>query len=521
MSGYAVPATEKLRVNQVVNENTNQVVVRGTVSVPDPKPAAEKILSIDKTAKINKIELVPNKAIIEGTLTVQIVYVALEPAQSVHSMHAQLPFTTFVDLPGVEPGMDTRGKVTVEDISVTLHHGDPCKLDVSAVLSVFVKVTEMRDIDVITQCPAGATCETEQLTVSNVVASKTKQIIVSEDFDTPEEKPAIEKILDVFYSAEITNTRLIKNKVIVDGTITLQVLYVAALPDQPVHQLHRTIHFSDFVELPGATPDMDVRVDVVVENVDVEPLQGVCCTRLRADVVLKLIAFASEPREITVLTKVSGAQATMAKLRIDHVVGEDAVQVVLRDVFETPEPKPAVEKILSTSVENVHISETKIISDKVIIRGYVDVQVVYVAAVESQAVHAMHRRVHFRTFVEVKGAQSGMDVEVRPFVEFITATAEGCEIALELVLKVAVKVIQTLQRKVVISITATPAPSPSPSVCPPGQTISYTVQAGDTFWSIAQKYGTSVNAIINANPGKSPENLQPGDVINVPCVAKG
>ncbi|HHW43822.1 MAG TPA: DUF3794 domain-containing protein [Desulfotomaculum sp.] len=518
MVGSAVPVTEKLRVNQVVSENTHQVVVRGSASVPDPKPPVEKILSTDKTAKIKKIELVPNKAIVEGTLTLQIVYVAFEPAQSVHSMHAQLPFTTFVDLPGAQPGMDTRGKVTVEDISVSPHHGNPLKLDVAAVLSVFVKVTEMRDIDVVTQCPSGATCETERLTVSNVVASETRQVIVSDDFDVPQDKPAVEKILDVNATAEITGTRLIKDKVIVDGTVTVQVLYVAALPEQPVHQLHRSFRFSDFVEVPGATPDMDVRVDAVVENADVEPLQAVCCNRLRADVVLKLTAFVSEPREITVLTRVSGIQVTMVKLRIDHVVGEGAVQVVLRDVFETPDPKPAVEKILSTSVEKTRVTETKIISDKVIIRGYVDVQVVYVAAGSDQPVHAMHRRVHFRTFVEIKGAQSGMDVEVRPVVEFMTASAEGCEVTLELVLKVTVKVSQSLQREVAISVT--PAPTPTP-ICPPGQTISYTVQAGDTFWSIAQKYNTDVNAIINANPGKTPENLLPGDVISVPCVAKG
>jgi len=518
MAGSASPVTEKLRVHQVVAENAHQVVVRGTVSVPDPKPPVEKILSIDKTVKIKKIELVPNKAVVEGTLTLQIVYVAFEPAQSVHSMHGQLPFTTFVDLPGAGPGMDTRGRVRVEDISVTPHSGDPLKLDVSAVLKVTVRASEMKEIEVVTQCPSGATCESEELRVSHVVARESKQVIVSDDFDTPQDKPAVEKILDVDAAVEITGKRLLKDKAIVDGVITVQVLYVAALPDQPVHQMHHKFNFSDFVEMPGATPDMDLRVDAVVESVDVDPLQGPCCTRLHADVVLKLIAFASEPKEITVLTSVSGAQVSTTRLRIDHVVGEDSVQVVVRDVFDTPDPKPAVEKILNTSVESINVTETKIISDKVIIRGFVDVQVVYVSAAPDQAVHALHHRVHFRTFVEIKGAHSGMDVDVRPEVEFLSAGANGCEVSLEMVLKVTARVIQSLHREVVTAVSAAPTPTP---VCPPGQTISYTVKPGDTFWSIAQQYGTDVNAIINANPGKTPETLQPGDVINVPCVAKG
>ncbi|MGB9802907.1 SPOCS domain-containing protein [Desulfofundulus sp.] len=514
MVGTAATATERLRVNQVVSEDTQQVVVRGKITVPDPKPDVQKILSTDKSAKIKKTELIPDKAIVEGTLTLQIVYVAFDPSQSVHHMHQQLSFSGYVELPGARPGMDVTARVTVEDVSITRTSGDPRQFDVTAVLSVFVKVTEMRDVDVVTSCPAGATCEMETIKVANVVGSGTRQVIVSEDFEVPGEKPPVAKILEVDATAEITGKKTIKDKAVIEGTVTVQVLYVAAEPDQPVHQLHHTFRFSDVVEIPGAKPDMDVRVDVRVESADVEIVDG---NKLRADVVLKLTAFATEPKQVNVITKISGVQATMTKLKIDHVVGEDSTQVVLRDTFETPDPKPDVEKIIDVTVQEVKVTETKIISDKVIVRGYVDVNVVYVAKKPDQTVHALERRLHFRTFVEVKGAREGMDVDVRPVVEYVSADAEGPNVILEVVLKVTVKVTESLQRDVVISV----APAPS-VICPPGETIDYVVQPGDTFWKIAQKFGTTVSAIENANPCKDPQNLQPGDVIKVPCPpAKG
>lgn len=127
----------------------------------------------------------------------------------------------------------------------------------------------------------------------------------------------------------------------------------------------------------------------------------------------------------------------------------------------------------------------------------------------------MHRRLNFRTFVEIKGAREGMDVDVRPTVEFITADAEGPYVIVEVVLKVTAKVTESLQRDVVTAV----APA---VVCPPGETITHTVQAGESFWTIAQKYGADVNAVMAANPDKKPENLQPGDKIIVPCPpAKG
>jgi spore germination protein len=45
---------------------------------------------------------------------------------------------------------------------------------------------------------------------------------------------------------------------------------------------------------------------------------------------------------------------------------------------------------------------------------------------------------------------------------------------------------------------------------------SYIVKAGDTVWRIAQRFQTSVNAILSANPGIRPEWLHIGQKLNIP-----
>ncbi|MGB9886120.1 MAG: LysM peptidoglycan-binding domain-containing protein [Moorellales bacterium] len=57
-----------------------------------------------------------------------------------------------------------------------------------------------------------------------------------------------------------------------------------------------------------------------------------------------------------------------------------------------------------------------------------------------------------------------------------------------------------------------PAPPPPPP-CPGG---TYTVRPGDTFYSIARRFGTTVEALRAANPGIDPERLQVGQRICLP-----
>jgi murein DD-endopeptidase MepM/ murein hydrolase activator NlpD len=45
---------------------------------------------------------------------------------------------------------------------------------------------------------------------------------------------------------------------------------------------------------------------------------------------------------------------------------------------------------------------------------------------------------------------------------------------------------------------------------------THTIAPGDTFWGLAERYGSSVEAIMVANPGIAPEQLQVGQVIRLP-----
>ena len=46
--------------------------------------------------------------------------------------------------------------------------------------------------------------------------------------------------------------------------------------------------------------------------------------------------------------------------------------------------------------------------------------------------------------------------------------------------------------------------------------LPYRIQKGDTFYTLAERYGTTVEAITLANPEAQPENLQIGETVTIP-----
>ena len=117
-------------------------------------------------------------------------------------------------------------------------------------------------------CTLGA--ETGPIIVRQIVGEKEKQKALDIHVVVPERKPSIEQIVDVFVKeVEVDSVTVITDKVIVRGEFEIKAIYVACLPDQPVHAVEiRHYKWTLDIDLPGARKGMDAEASVVVEFVD-------------------------------------------------------------------------------------------------------------------------------------------------------------------------------------------------------------------------------------------------------------
>ncbi|HEX2953932.1 MAG TPA: DUF3794 domain-containing protein [Bacillota bacterium] len=119
----------------IVAQDTAQALVQNTITLFTP---AQKIDQVVASVRDLHCNLIPNKAIFQGTLHKQIFFVNLEG--TVVHQGLDIPFSGFLDLPGILPGQccqPTANVVFVEDTLLS-----PERLQETAVVDVNVQVRD-------------------------------------------------------------------------------------------------------------------------------------------------------------------------------------------------------------------------------------------------------------------------------------------------------------------------------------------------------------------------------------------
>jgi len=562
MSGGIELKRRLLKVENVVGESVKQAEIRSDIKFP---VKVKKIWQVDAEVRDVTTEVIEDKVIVNGTIHKQVFFVAGETKKvdgvlfkegEVFEKTVEEKFTEFVEVPGAMEDFEAQVEVRVEfvdheDIEEEKdprntgdeeRHGWEKFKDVwrqIVVLEIFVKVVEIVQLEVVTDVIApGMDLEVvkELLKVESVVGEQEKQTEIIRDIEFPRNRRA-RKIKEVIAEVRDVSTEIIPDKVIVEGVLHKQILFVEAETNQ-VFETSVDEPFTLSVDIPGAVEDNVVQVDVDVEFVDIDLRKGnerEGFREARQTAILGVFVKVTEELQIEVVVDVigEGIEVITELLKVQGVVGENERQVNIKDEIFFDRP---VKKIIET-VSDVEINrmETKVIDDKVIVDGILKKQIFFVDLCDG-AVFEKSVEEEFTTFVDVPGARKDQNLQVKAEVEFVDHVIpdfpdwicgafedgqfdpEDFPVTQTAVLSVFAKVTETLQLNVVVDvIAAEPEPEPEPE----HEIKIYIVQKGDTLWKISRRFDTTVEAIMQLNPGIDPNNLQIGQQLRIPCAVDG
>ncbi|MCL4424491.1 MAG: DUF3794 domain-containing protein [Firmicutes bacterium] len=146
---------ELLRVQEVRGENSAQTIIKETLPVPETKPPVDQVLDHRASMTITKTIVLPGKLVVDGVMSLKTIYVALNPYQTVHAMHHDVPFEVAINLPGAQPGMVAGATARLEHVSYEVPAaGNP--ITVQAVIKVKGHLYQTKQVEVVTDVVMGA-----------------------------------------------------------------------------------------------------------------------------------------------------------------------------------------------------------------------------------------------------------------------------------------------------------------------------------------------------------------------------
>lgn len=294
---------ETLRAEDVLGEASAQAIVQSTLTVPPEKPDVVSVIDHAEELELTGTVIIPNKVIIRGVIRLRTIYEGRTPYQTVHVMHHEIPFEQFVEVPGAQTDMSVYPTVSIEFVGFDVFP-DGRSVTARIILKITVKVVRIRSMQVITDVTgvAGLHVVKELVRIQEVLGEGKRQTIVRSVLDIPDIKPRVAAVLGHQATVTVTRTIVVPNKIIIEGEIHLQTMYEGVTPYQTVHVVHHVIKFSDFVEVPGAQPDMAAIVDVSIEHVSYDVGVG---DPIAVQIVLMISARVLRTKQIEVVVDVS------------------------------------------------------------------------------------------------------------------------------------------------------------------------------------------------------------------------
>lgn len=410
-----VGGLELIKTPVVIGENVIQ-----KMEVTDLPLDMTAIKVRDISARIMDIvtDVIQDKVIIQGIIHKQIFFVGTD--NIIHHQSEDIEFSTFVDVPGAEPGMDVLVEPTIEHVIARLIL-DGNVLHQKVVVQFFVKVLSVQQL--IVETGMGPLVRVEKVIGENAV-----QTMVINDVVLAVE--AI-KIVDITAEVRELETEVIQDKVIIQGIVHKQLFYIGT--DDVEHHQAEDIPFSEFVDIPGAEPGMNVQVHPTIEHVKQELSPD--GTTVTQEIVLELFVKVTESVQVNLVT------GNDSLVMLPEVIGENLKQILSETTLELSQPAIKIKEIVATFVD----LNAVVIQDKVIIQGVIHKQIFFVNE-DNIEIHQAEN-VPFSTFVDVMGARPGMDVEIIPTVAFVkpVLSSDGTLLTQKVIGDIFVKVTENIQ----------------------------------------------------------------------------
>ena len=256
----------------------------------------------------------------------------------------------------------------------------------------------------------------ETLPVCSAVCRIKNNFSAECDVIVPDSKPDILKVLQLSACPKVTSCETRNGHLIVTGSISFDILYLADNEEKDVKSITSSCEFSNLVRDSNIGDSMLTFADVDVSDLNCNVAN---CRKLSLKASLCMNACVYSCYSLDIITDIEGACTKKQNLISDVICAHAQDTTIITDSFTLAPDKAPIAEILKADAA-VTESDLKIIDDKAIIKGIVRITVLYRS---DASIEYAQTEVSFAHILEADGIREDMNCEHKVKLTDISAAA--------------------------------------------------------------------------------------------------
>lgn len=251
----------------------------------------------------------------------------------------------------------------------------------------------------------------ELIKINQLVGEEYSQTLVEGDIIVPDVKPDIAKILQVDGTAVITEKEVHQDKVVINGVVHFKILYAPEGAEEPIKSINTSSGFTNTVEVKNAVSGMTAQIESDIEHIEFNLLNE---RKMNVKAVVSMNCKVVDTPILDLVTGINGEediQVLRKSIKAYNIVAQEDAEFIVKEDLEVPAGKPSIKDLLKVDVK-ITGKDMKLINNKVIIKGEINVCSLYVAEMDDNSIQFMEHEVPFTEVLDMDGVTEEMHCEL-------------------------------------------------------------------------------------------------------------
>lgn len=505
---------ENIKTLKVVSKANQSHNYDWDIIVPDSKPDIENIISTDGTVCILSKEIMQDRAILNGSVKINILYISSEDSKCVKNIESIQNFNCVLELQNLRQNMTLNIYSFISKISSDLINSR--KINVSSLIDFHGTVYDAEEVSYISKIEdEKIKYKTKEIKTLNMISCFEKSVSFNENIEVPTGKASMSEILKLkptFTSKEIKN---IKNKFLLRGNIGLSTVYLCDTDSEIIQHMTHEIPINEIMDCENLSEnsifDYDIEIQnfnyILKENADGEKRIIKVC----GDIILKCKIF--EEVFFNPVTDMYGLENNVKLEKnlfiYDEILSELSGQISIKGTVEFKDIKD-VQKVLLFETNN-EVNNILNNGDFITVKGTTFVNMLYIS-MDGEMCFAKSSMPFEHS---INSSESSSDILYDLKIEnesfsynILTSTEFELRVNLNYKLRIKKNISQEIVEKAEVDGLINDRLKTGLIVC--------FCDGNESLWEIAKKYRTSIEDIILANDLKEDLCINKGMKLIIP-----